>query len=164
MTTHGKPAAGIVAFGTAMLIQIGTVGLSGAGTMLPEASYVNVAWSMVEYPPGFETRKFAAWKTAVPTAASWSWARTGRVKSGSSVLSGSFCVATPSQSSSDAVNPAGSAPLTGAANFVAPMGASDAASHFSASGGIASSDSRSVIISPVVAIVVYGAIATTRAP
>lgn len=82
-----------------------------------------------------------ALNTAVPMASMASCARTGRFASGSSVLSGSFCVATPSQSSRLAVKPMGSGVWL--VNFVAPMGAIAPPSHASVGAGAVSSASRS---------------------
>jgi len=105
-----------------------------------------------------------AWKTPVPTAAILSCATTGSVASGSSLPSGSFFVATPSQSSRLATAGAGSVPFTGAAKSAGDMGAIDAASHVSFGAAADSMPSRSVYACFARSCVVNGARPTTVAP
>jgi hypothetical protein len=104
-------------------------------------------------------------KTAVPTAAIRSCARTRSPASGSSEPSGSFAAGstTPSQSSSAAVKAAGSTPSIGRANRAAPIGASDGSSQRNAGTAIVSSSARASKSSRVIWLVVYGAIATSSA-
>ena len=106
-------------------------------------------------------------KTPVPIAAILSCPLTGRVPSGSSLPSGARAavgLTTPSQSSRVAVKPCGSGPPVPRTNRVAPIGATDAASHFSVGAADASSAARIAKRSRVAWFVVYGAMATMLAP